>query len=301
LIRKVPSKAERYFATGLSLITSRDTNGPNIMSAEWVMQVSYDPILISVFIHRDTQTLRNIQRTKEFGVNVASKEQTTQISIAGGYSGTEIDKIKIKDIFTTIRPRKIKTPLISGCTINAECRLVKTEKLGDHVMVIGKVVHIRHDDTKSPLIYHKGRYFGLNSTIEPHRKEIKVSKRMLEFFKQLAQGKFVLKSVGVMIKSKNKILVVRCPMTTIETIPFSNPPAGINQRAYLIEFLNQMELKIRVSERPIMRRIVLKNRKDIQRVNFVLFAGKSREPLKNMSWMSISEDELISALVSIKN
>jgi len=279
------------------MITSRGPNGPNIMTAEWVMQISYQPMLIGVFIHEESQTIKNIEKTKEFGINVASQEQTTEVNITGGYSGTEIDKLKIKNIFKIIKPRKIKTPLIAGCTINAECKLVKKEKLGDHVMLVGKVVDIRYDDSKSPLIYHKGRYFSLSSTIEPDRKEVKASKDMLEFFKNLAQEKFVLKCVGVIVESKNKILVIKWSKTMLETIPFSNPPVGKNQRKHLIEFLNQVGLDLQVDEVPMMKRLILKNEKKVQRINFVLFKGKSKKSIEGIKWKSPIDDNLISALV----
>jgi flavin reductase (DIM6/NTAB) family NADH-FMN oxidoreductase RutF len=296
LSRKIPSKAERHFATGLSMITSRGPDGPNIMAAEWVIQISYNPMLIGIFIHEGSQTRRNIEKTKEFGVNVASQGQTTEISVAGGYSGSEIDKIKIKNVFKIIKPQKIKTPMIAGCTINAECRLVRKEKLGDHVMLVGKVIYIKHDDSKSPLIYHKGRYCGLNSAVELDRKEVKVSQDMLEFFKNLAQGKFVLKCAGVIVESKNKIMVMQWP-NAIEAIPFSIPPPGKNQRDHLIDYLNQTGLELQVGVQPTMKRLVLKNGKDMQRINFVLFRGKSKKSTKNTIWKSQKHDSLVAILV----
>ena len=296
LDRKVPSKAERYFATGLSMITSQGLGGPNIMTAEWVIQVSYDPVLIAVFIHKGSETLENIGRTKEFGINVASQEQTSQVSVAGGYTRTEIDKIKIKNIFKMTKPQKIKTPMIADCVINAECRLIKKEELGDHFMLVGKVVNIRHDDSKSPLIYHRGRYFGLDSIIEPDRKEVKVSKDMLDFFQNISQGKFVLKFAGVIVKSKNKIMTIQ-QLGYVDTIPFSIPPSGKNQRDYLIKFLNRSKLNLLVEEEPIMKRIILKNEKNVQRINFVLFKGKIKKVPEGIVWKSPNEDTLISALV----
>lgn len=277
------------------MITSQGPKGPNIMTAEWVMQVSYHPVLIAVFIHKESETLRNIEKTKEFGVNVASQEQTAEVSVAGGYSGIEVDKMKMKNIFKTTKPRKIKTPLIVGCTINAECRLVKKEKLGDHFMIVGKVIDIRHDDSKSPLMYHKGRYFRLDSAIEPDRKEVKVSKDMLDFFKNTSQGKFVIKCVGAIVKSEKKIMVIQ-KIGSIETIPFSIPPASKNQRDHLIKFLNQSKLELQVDMKPIMKRIILKNGKNVQRINFVLFKGKIKKENQRTKWKLISDDSLISAL-----
>ncbi len=296
LTRKIPSKAERYFSTGISMITSRGPQGPNIMAAEWVIQISYSPVLIAVFIHNGSYTIKNIEKTKEFGVNVASQGQTTEVSVAGGYSGSEIDKLKIKNVFKISQPHKIKTPMIADCTINAECKLVRKEKLGDHVMLVGKVVHIEYDDTKSPLLYHKGRYFGLHSTIEPDRKEVLVSKNTLEFFKNLAQGKFVLKCVGVLVESKDAVLVIKWPKTAYETIPLAIPPQGKNQRDYLTRHLNNMKLQITVENEPIMKRLILKNGTEIQRVNFVLFKGKSKKQTREHTWKP-KNDEIISNLI----
>jgi len=279
------------------MITSRGNNGPNVMAAEWVMQISYQPVLIGAFVHEGSQTLKNIERTKEFGINVASQDQTTEVNIAGGYSGTELDKLKIKSIFELIQSRKIKAPLIAGCTINAECKLVKKQKLGDHVMIVGKVVDIRHDDSKRPLIYHKGRYFGLGSTIAQDRVEVNVNTDMLEFFKNIAHEKFVVKCVGVVVESKKKILVIPGSKTALDMIPFSIPSPGMNQRDHLIKFLKQIRLNLQVEDIPIMKRLILKNGKNIQRVNFVLFKGKIRKPTKMEKWKSLTDNSLISTLI----
>lgn len=279
------------------MITSRGVNRPNVMTAEWVIQISYQPVLIGVFIHKGSQTLKNIEKTKEFGINVASQEQTTGVNIAGGYSGTELNKLKITSIFKFIKPQKIKTPLIAGCTINAECKLVKKEKLGDHIMIVGKVVHIRHDDSKNPLIYHRGRYFGLGPIIEQDRVEVNVHKDMLEFFKNIAREKFVVKCVGVIVELKNKILVVPGSKTTLDMIPFSIPSPDMNQRAHLMRFLKQAGLDLQVGDTPIMKRLILKNNKNIQRVNFVLFKGKNRKSTIALKLKSPTGDSLISALI----
>ncbi|HZS74428.1 MAG TPA: flavin reductase family protein [Candidatus Nitrosotalea sp.] len=295
MTRKVPSKAERYFSTGISMITSRGPHGPNVMAAEWVTQISYSPVLVAIFIHKGSHTIKNIEKTKEFGVNVASKEQTTEISIAGGYSGSEINKLEIKNIFKISKPHKIKTSMILGCTINAECKLVRKEKLGDHVMLVGRVVHIEHDDTKSPLIYHMGRYFSLDSTVEPDRQKVPVSKDALDFFKNLAEERFVLKCVGTLVEHENKILVTKWPKTGFETIPLAMPPQGKNLRDYLVNHLKDMQLHIILEKEPIMKRLVLKNGTDIQRINFVLFKGKIKKPIKGQIWKS-KNDEVISNL-----
>ncbi len=164
-------------------------------------------------------------------------------------------------------------------------------------MIVGKVVDIRHDESKNPLIYHKGRYFGIGSAIEQDRVQVNVHKDMLEYFKNIAHEKFVVKCVGVMVESKNKILVASKSKTTFDMIPFSIPPTGVNQRDHLIEFLKHIGLEVQVSDIPTMKRLILKNGKNIQRINFLLFQGKNQKLTKVMKWAHPIEGSLISILV----
>lgn len=295
MTRKVPSRAERYFTTGISMVTSQGPNGPNVMAAEWAMQISYEPVLIAVFVHEGSQTLKNISMTKEFGVNMASSKQTAQVSIAGGYSGAEINKLELKGVFKTLKPKKINAPMLAGCTINAECSLMRKEKIGDHVMLVGKVVHMKHDDSKSPLLYHGGRYFGMGGKIEPEREEVLVDKDVFEFFKCLADNRFVLKCTGVVVRSKNKVLVIRHSHTSLETIPLCFSPAGKNQRDHLVREMQNMKLGIQVGTRPSLKRLVLRHNDKVQRVNLLLFDGKSKSAKDNL-WKP-ENDGFISRLV----
>ncbi|MGB6464059.1 MAG: flavin reductase family protein, partial [Nitrosotalea sp.] len=178
------------------------------MAAEWTMQISYEPMLIAVFIHEGSNTLKNIKKTKQFGVNVASEKQSTLVSIAGGYSRKEIDKLSIHNSFQVLKSKKTKIPLIADCLINAECKLFTIKKIGDHTMVVGRVISIRHDETKKPLAYHRNRYFRIGSMIEPIRDRVAVSKKTFDFFHKQSKNRFILKCAGVLVRSKNKMLVV---------------------------------------------------------------------------------------------
>jgi flavin reductase (DIM6/NTAB) family NADH-FMN oxidoreductase RutF len=47
--------------------------------------------------------------------------------------------------------------MIRGAAMNAECKLVKREELGDHIMFI-EVTEISADENIKPLVYHNGSY-----------------------------------------------------------------------------------------------------------------------------------------------
>ena len=97
----IMDNVHRYFATTVALITTKGSKyGQNVMAAEWTMQISYEPMLIAVIVH-ESPTYWNMEQNRVFGVNIASEEQAELVNIAGGYSGTEIDKLAIPSAFVT--------------------------------------------------------------------------------------------------------------------------------------------------------------------------------------------------------
>lgn len=297
-MKKTMQSAQRLFMTGVSLITSNGPNGKNVMAAEWTMQISYEPMLIAVFIHEGSNTLKNIKKTKQFGINVASEKQSTLVSIAGGYSRKEVDKLNIRNSFQMLKSKKTKIPLIANCLINAECKLFTIRKIGDHTMVVGRVTSIRYDETKNPLAYHRNRYFRIGSMIEPIRDKVLVSKKTFDFFHKQSKNKFILKCAGVLVRSKNKMLVVdSAEQNSVSTIPYIQPKRNQDYRRSLENHLQNIKLDVTVKEEPRLRRLIIKNGDKIQRINFILFEGK----LKNRSglcfWKPIKTDSFLKSLI----
>lgn len=158
----------RQFVTNVGLITSDGSYGPNIMSAEWTHHVSYSPSLIAANIRGHDATAQNIIESKEFGVNLASQDQNLVCSIAGRYSGTDVDKISLlKELdFKFYNASKIRTVMLSDCAMNAECTLVRHEEIGDHIMFVGEVIEISANENAIPLVYHNGKYWKLGEVMQ---------------------------------------------------------------------------------------------------------------------------------------
>ena len=49
--------------------------------------------------------------------------------------------------------------------MNAECKLVRQEEIGDHIMFVGEIVEITTDEKIKPLVYHNGRYWKLGDNL----------------------------------------------------------------------------------------------------------------------------------------
>ena len=180
------SDESKKFATNVGLITSNGPHGHNVMAAEWTHHVSYSPGMIMVNVGFDKATEANIMKTKEFGVSLAATDQNIFTSIAGNNSGKEVDKISVlKEMGAELyKAKKIDVMMVKGASLNAECKLVKMEKLGDHMMFVGEVIDLKAAE-KDSIIYAKGKYWKLGDNIpRPGPEEIEKINKIIEKHKK---------------------------------------------------------------------------------------------------------------------
>ncbi len=263
-------KVHRYFATTVGLITTKGSKGRNVMAAEWTMHISYEPMLIAIFVH-DSPTYWNIQETQVFGVNIASDDQAELVNVAGAYSAREIDKLGIPGIFETYDAKHIDVPMIKGCTLNAECRVTMIEKIGDHIMIVGEAVSATFDEKKFPLIYTRGSYRKLSpSKIPSGRKVVRVTAGQMSKFKEMSAGQFVLKAAVAVVKKDNRRTLLQ-KFGDSWTLPLVVVPKGANYRDVLGRYLSSFGTAAAVWGIRGILRATLKSGKEELRANFILF------------------------------
>ncbi|HEY3095067.1 MAG TPA: flavin reductase family protein [Nitrososphaera sp.] len=266
---EIMDKVHRYFATTVGLITTKGKNGQNVMAAEWTMHTSYDPMLIAVFVH-ESPTYWNIDETKVFGINIASDDQADLVNIAGGYSGTEIDKLAIPHTFKTYRAKHIDIPMIRRCVLNAECRVTAIQKIGDHIMVVGEAVSAQFDEKKFPLIYTRGNYWKLSrSKIPSGRKVVRMTTSQMSQFKKMSGRQFVLKAAVAMIRQDSKVLLQKFGSWWV--LPMIVVSKGANYKEALEKHLDSAGVSARVVEISGIKRMTLKAGKAELRANFITF------------------------------
>lgn len=175
------------------------------MAADWTMRVSYEPMLLAIFIH-DSPTLWNIRESGIFGVNVAFDDQAELVNIAGGYYGTEVDELGMPGTFETYDGKLV--PLIKRCTLNAECRVRSIQEMGDHVMVVGEAKTAAFDEKKSPLVDPRGNYRRTSGKLPSGRKIVGVAPSTFDAFKTRSGGQFVECAAALAVKG-GKVLVAK--------------------------------------------------------------------------------------------
>lgn len=162
----------KKFVTNVGLVTSNGPHGHNIMACEWTHHVSYSPSLVSVCVNPKHATHKNILASKEFGVSLCSENQNILSSLAGGSSGTGINKIEgLKELgYAFGNAKQINVLMPTGSCMQAECMLLKTVELGDHTMFVGQVVELASSEAM-PLLYFDGGYRKIGEKIQKPSQE----------------------------------------------------------------------------------------------------------------------------------
>jgi flavin reductase (DIM6/NTAB) family NADH-FMN oxidoreductase RutF len=120
---------------------------PNAAPFSFFNGISTDPPLVAVAIARRGKekkgTLRNIEETGEFVVNVVDEDLAEAMNRAAGNYPPDTNKFEIAKL--TPKPSvKIKPPRIGEAPVSLECRLVQVVSLPETSdgLVIGRVVYI---------------------------------------------------------------------------------------------------------------------------------------------------------------
>lgn len=91
-------------------------------------------------------TLANIEKQKEFVVNIVNVENANQMQESAKSFAPEIDEFKEAGL-TPIESKIVRVPRVKEAPINMECTLEKVIQLGTDSLVLGRVVcyHIEDD------------------------------------------------------------------------------------------------------------------------------------------------------------
>jgi flavin reductase (DIM6/NTAB) family NADH-FMN oxidoreductase RutF len=153
----------RQTLTSVALLTVSAGGSDNVMACEWATMVSHAPACFSVAVHPRNATHDLLVAAGEFGLSFCSDAQADLSHVSGSNSFHDVDKWQLAD-FATYPAERIGAPMIDGAVLNVECRIVGTQELG-HTLFIGEAVWARYDPSRSPLIFHGGKYFRLGPQV----------------------------------------------------------------------------------------------------------------------------------------
>jgi flavin reductase (DIM6/NTAB) family NADH-FMN oxidoreductase RutF len=143
------------FTTGIAVVTTRAADGTPIgMTVNSLTSVSLDPPLVLYCLGRDSQNYETFAGAEGFAFSILGEGQE---AVSARFARRDL-----QDRFNGIAVSAGVTgaPLIDGALATIDCRRERAVEAGDHLIVIGRVVHLAAGDG-APLAYFRGGYARL--------------------------------------------------------------------------------------------------------------------------------------------
>jgi flavin reductase (DIM6/NTAB) family NADH-FMN oxidoreductase RutF len=144
------------FATGVTIITTREGEHLHGMTANAVTSLSLDPMQVLVCIDRTADTHDILQKAGFFAVNVLAHDQQELCrrfaTKDDGWSHA-IEEIPHRIGLTG-------APIIEGAIAYLDCRTVTEHHGGDHTIFIGEVLEAKELRDADPLVFYAGKFGG---------------------------------------------------------------------------------------------------------------------------------------------
>ena len=142
--------AFRRLTLGVYVVGVAGDGRADAFTAAWVMQASFDPLLLALSINREHASYRLLHAGGGFVVNLLKQGQLDLARAFGTLSGRDRDKLAL----VGWRPGRGGAPIVEEALGYFDCRLESSMPAGDHDLVLGRVLEARLLDPKAvPLTY----------------------------------------------------------------------------------------------------------------------------------------------------
>ena len=142
-----------HYASGITVITGHDQDGPIGFTCQSFYSVSVDPPLVSFSVMKTSTTYPRIRATGAFAVNILARGQRP-VSDQFARRGTD----KWAGIEWGVSEQG--NPLLRGSLAWLDCTIWAEHDAGDHLIVVGRVAELGTSSVEepAPLLYFQGRY-----------------------------------------------------------------------------------------------------------------------------------------------
>ncbi len=155
--------AMRRFASGVTVVTSMNDEGPVGITVSAFSSISLDPPVVMVSINTASSAAPVILDSEAFAVHILSSDQE-DISMRFAESIPWNDKAAGIDWHTG----RSGAPVLATPSTVMECRLIKSLTIGTHTIMFGRVVDIYLSEPipATPLLYYDQNYRTLDGMPE---------------------------------------------------------------------------------------------------------------------------------------
>ena len=144
----------RQFTYGLYVVMCADNNVVNAFTANWLSQVSFEPLLLVLSVENDSKSLPMILNSKKFTINVL---RSGQRELAGALGKTAVKfPNKLENISYTLN--EAGYPILQDALSWVACDVRQSMPAGDSTVVLAEVVDVGSLGEGQPLTMNEAGF-----------------------------------------------------------------------------------------------------------------------------------------------
>lgn len=144
-MKKRLSAKPLLFPMPTPLVAAAHEGETGLLTVAWIGMVSGTPPTIGIAVRATRNTLRLIEASGEFTVNVPRVGMEAAVDFCGIVSGRGADKFAAAGL-TPAPAAIVSAPLVAECPFNIECRVVEIHPMGEYRLVMGEIVETHADE-----------------------------------------------------------------------------------------------------------------------------------------------------------
>jgi flavin reductase (DIM6/NTAB) family NADH-FMN oxidoreductase RutF len=145
-----------HFPTGVTIVTGWAGDVPAGFTIGSFTSISLDPPLVGFFPQIDSDTWEAMAPAQRFCVNVLRKDQA---ALCWRFAKSGVGDSRFDEVSWHRSPTGC--PIIEGVGAWIDCTVDRQIEIGDHYLVVGRVVDLdHHADPHTPLVFYKGTLGG---------------------------------------------------------------------------------------------------------------------------------------------
>lgn len=132
---------ERIFPMPCALVAAGPMEDPGICTVAWINVVASTPPTIAIGLREIRNTLRHIENTGSFTVNIPSAEMVDVVDYFGIATGNKdgVNKLEVSGLHVS-PASMVAAPLIDECPYNLECVVSQTIEVGAYTILLAEIM-----------------------------------------------------------------------------------------------------------------------------------------------------------------
>lgn len=159
----MPAPQPEYFrhvlshvATSVVVVTGQTERGPAGLAVGSFSSISLEPQLVGFYPARTSTSWPSIREAGRFCVNVLTQGQDDLVRTFARSGGDKFDGLAVR-----AAPHSGAPILEQGIVAWIDCELEREVEIGDHFLVVGRVLDLGVTSSEHPLVFSRGAYPGL--------------------------------------------------------------------------------------------------------------------------------------------